>query len=351
MTFQTPAPELAEGMPETWIPLPGATLTPEQQLENRRAANRINQRYARARQKNKIATLEKQNKTLTQQLEDVQKKFSDLEEKYKALQAAVDAARSLLGPGALPQIGVTETQTPQVDPSLTSLAPPDPLPGVDSTPLLSTSDDIFDIPIDFETEFLNARSPTPTSPGLNAFTINGHFHDKDDLSGPGPSWAISLDAAARAGLDSQRLLMNSISNASDGVPVWRSLPLHLPPTNATDKILIDVPDFARQWKMHSGEHYEELLQKSFPSMSSLLVSSANDGSSNPISMLVGKHATMGLEISSFPSRVAYYYIVAQLVRWLVCQSQEAFELLPDFLKPTRLQRNFLHPPWLDVFPG
>jgi hypothetical protein len=164
------------------------------------------------------------------------------------------------------------------------------------------------------------------------------------------SWAGTCDAAAHASFAIQpEAGLRLPPLHTELAPPWQLVPLHLPPTTALDHVLINA-ESGRQWSHQKGELQEELSQGSFPSLSTLLKPSEDDSKTHPISAVVSEHTTWGTSVVSFPSRVAYHYIVAHMLRWLVLRTEESFNQVPESLKPTATQLTVPHPAWIDMFP-
>lgn len=49
-------------------------------------------------------------------------------------------------------------------------------------------------------------------------------------------------------------------------------------------------------------------------------------------------------------QIAFFYAIYLLLRWRALPSDETFDLVPDFLKPTPTQRDHDYPAWIAVVP-
>lgn len=133
------------------------------------------------------------------------------------------------------------------------------------------------------------------------------------------------------------------------LPNWQLLPLHLPATIMLDQVLLKTTESGRQWIRHSGgKQHSELSQPSFPSISSLLNPHPDDDTENPIASAVSAQAWR-TTVTSFSARIAFYYVVASILRWFVAPSEETYNLLPEYIKPTKLQLTVPHAAWIDIF--
>ena len=331
-------------------------MTPDE-AERKRASDRIHQRYSRARKKTQFDQLKAQNAVLTARLEETEKKLKQLQENHEALRALHRTP---------PQQAVAQCEhqlDAQVQPeNLTPLYAPDSssspsfLSSCASANPVVRNDLLFDMSIDFGTglmvDLFNDNSLGLTAP-FNSLSDASELWPANNQPNPDSRaiWANSCGTAVHATLEIEHESNNRLAPIdTERLEIWESVPLHLPPVTSADYVLIGVSESGRKWSRKRGEPYRELSQQSFPSISSLLNPTTHDEASNPVSAAVGKHTTWDTSVISFPSRVAYHYIVAHMVRWLVCRTEDRFNQLPGFLKPTHLQRTVPHPAWVDMFP-
>lgn len=327
-----------------------------EEAERKRASDRINQRYSRARKKSRVEELQKRNAELASRLAETEGRLQRLQHDFDALKGAVGAAH------ALSYSSENSFRDSPSEPSILGASPVTP----SSNNYVSTNQLERDFVLDLPIEFGN---------GIVVNLLNDHGLDRSTSSGVVPeaaesmpwpasdhfihdstlTWAGGQNAAAHAALEIiepfSELSQSALLPDSEQLPIWQSLPVHIiPPTTPIDHVLVNVSELGRRWSRQKGDNYKELSQEGFPSISSLLNPTTGDAALNPISTAVGKHATWGTVVIELPSRVAYHYIVAHMVRWLVCQSEETFNQLPEYLRPTKLQRTISHPAWIDVFP-
>lgn len=328
-----------------------------EEAERKRASDRINQRYSRARKKTRVEELQKRNAELVMQLTETEGRLQRLQHDFDALKGAV---------GSLSQPGQSTSRDSPSNPTVLGASPLTPSSCTYPTRDAQLDRDFFlDLPIDFGNgvvvNLLNDH-------GLDGSTTNNVLLDAAERTYM--NWPISENlihdstltlaggnnAAAHAALEIiepfSELSQSALGQTEpDHIPIWQRLPLHVvPPTTPIEQVLVNVSELGRQWSRQKGESYRELSQECFPSISSLLNPTSGDAALNPISTAVGKHATWGTVVIELPSRVAYHYIVAHMVRWLVCQSKETYDQLPEYLRLTELQRTVPHPAWIDVFP-
>ncbi|CAK7235092.1 hypothetical protein SEUCBS140593_009165 [Sporothrix eucalyptigena] len=131
------------------------------------------------------------------------------------------------------------------------------------------------------------------------------------------------------------------------MPDWQIVPLHLPPVNDLDRFIFDTTNSGRRLQQQTGGA-GELTQAEFPSISSLLNPNLGDDGTKPLTFALATHVVRKSNIRSVTTRIALMYTLSHLLRWLVCRNKSSYDKLPDFLKPTHLQRTVPHPPWVDI---
>jgi hypothetical protein len=347
-----------------------------QQADLKRASDRMHQRYSRARRKAHMDELVAKNVALTDQLAATEEKLKLLQDNYDALRTAINGFHTVASEQyqALvvpileqpPQYIKANLQTNSPTPIQSISTSPSDLPEQGDSSVDSSLQDckngntvvidnfLFDLPIELGTGLmvnffnssLNQHDPFGSLPeACESWPVGNLSPLESNLE-----WANSSGLAAGAMLAIEQQFEALPHQEFAQPPIWQRLPINLAPTTAIDHVLIEVSESGRKSSPQRGKIYEELCQQSFPSISSLLNLTNDDAASHPVSAAVGKHAMWGTTVLSFSSRVAYHYIVAHMVRWLVCRTEESFAQLPDFLKPTELQRKVPHPAWVEVFP-
>ncbi|KIH89752.1 hypothetical protein SPBR_07390 [Sporothrix brasiliensis 5110] len=137
------------------------------------------------------------------------------------------------------------------------------------------------------------------------------------------------------------------SLAPPTTPAWQTVPLHLAPANDLDRFIFDTTNSGRRLQQQSGGA-GELTQAEFPSISSLLNPNLGDDGSKPLTFALATHVVAKSNVRSVTTRIALMYTLSHLLRWLVCRNKSSYDKLPEFLKPTHLQRTVPHPPWVDI---
>lgn len=314
-----------------------ANLTTDQ-VSKKRALDRSNQRSHRAKNKAYIQHLEAKVAELTYNLERAEARLAEYEKQQSE---------------KLTETPVCPTQN---DPGSSTLADPAflDLEGYDSSRLGSNlkeshqaQEGSFDViqsldtlPLDFgagiEVNFFD-------SPQEFTFSNLG-LPDLSSANGTG----LSQSSVIQESLEGSSSFGSSSSN-SLGTPEWQQIPMNIPPTNKLDELIISK---ARSWRDHflrSGHQNTELGEPRFPSISSLLNRPFNEDEDipRPVSDVVAAQVLRS-PIKSLVERIGFMYKLAYFVRWLVCQTEETYKMIPEFLRPTHLQRTVPHPAWIDV---
>lgn len=70
--------------------------------------------------------------------------------------------------------------------------------------------------------------------------------------------------------------------------------------------------------------------------------------SRPVLAAVATHVVWKSPLKNLTGRLSFLYKLAIFLRWCLCPTKENYEAVPDFLKPTPLQRRVPHPVWVDL---
>ncbi|CAK7233860.1 hypothetical protein SBRCBS47491_008754 [Sporothrix bragantina] len=73
-----------------------------------------------------------------------------------------------------------------------------------------------------------------------------------------------------------------------------------------------------------------------------------DTISRPVLAAVASHVVWKSPLKHLTGRLAFLYKLAHFLRWCLCPTKENYDALPDYLKPTMLQRRVPHPVWVDL---
>ncbi|KXJ96985.1 hypothetical protein Micbo1qcDRAFT_229763 [Microdochium bolleyi] len=124
-----------------------------------------------------------------------------------------------------------------------------------------------------------------------------------------------------------------------------------PATCPLDNLLLDFMHERRQ-RAAEGVPTHEVIGPRYPSVSSLL-NPANSVYSHPLSKVFTDILATFPGICTLPEKVAVLYVMFVQMRWSISPTQENYDTLPQFIRPTKAQLSVPHPVWLDhlPFPG
>jgi hypothetical protein len=342
----------------------------ETEVEKKRAIDRANQRYCRAKKRRRLEELEKQVADLSSQLEETQSQLQRFQERERLMRNAFQSVYSLdddippTGPsveGEQESIISRENDTTERTSSITSLPatldeaamslsseitstpPTDELTYAGDPSLASTllgDDSVPCLPLDFGTGITVNLLPSGREFGLLDLGLDySRFYPTQTQT----QSLFSVDSIETpkppSEFDSQ--------SALEVLPIWQQISLHTAATSELDQVIIDTTEAGRQWALKSGQQHGELSQPAFPSISSLLNPSSGDKKSRPISCAVAAQVWRS-PLTTLTGRIAFMYILSHLVRWFVCRTKKTYDQLPDFIKPTKLQQTIPHPAWIDT---
>jgi len=338
--------------------LPVSLMSPEH-AERKRAQDRVNQRYSRARRKSKVEELEQTNKNLLKRLADAEAEIARLRDREIAVRKVLgDAAlNSAIGSEALDaQVGQIQVCT---EGSLGELA----LLSRTSTSstLLSASTATLESPQSLQDITIGSPCLCPTQQFSNACDLNPPFDfgetstfsllasiyieqsTSQDLT-PATHWHTTYDVIPQLGSYESIQSPSIHKHVLDKHP----LPLHFQAKPLLGQLVLQNPEKGRQWKMRPvGHQHNELTQPSFPSISSLLNPRSVDDAEILPATAVSVHVRETM-LTSFTIRVAMHYIVSMLLRWYATLSEDAYRALPENMRPTELQQTVPHAPWIDL---
>jgi hypothetical protein len=164
-------------------------------------------------------------------------------------------------------------------------------------------------------------------------------------------WAKLGDAVYGSGV-----LTHNVLSASPVQPAWKLMPLNSSPSCEIDVLLGELVTIGRKYESQDLR-FPEFVDRKFPSVASLLIpeqpstqaASANQPNGIISSILVG-HVTMSMALKSKVGEFASVWTLFNLLRWKMCQSEDTFEAIPDFLRPTPMQVAVAHPAFMDTYP-
>lgn len=118
------------------------------------------------------------------------------------------------------------------------------------------------------------------------------------------------------------------------------------PTCPLDNLLLDFLQERRQ-RAAEGFPTQEIIGPRYPSVSSLLNPLKE---SHPLSKVFVEILHTFPTISQLPERVATLYVMFLIMRWQIHPSQDNYDRLPEFVRPSASQLAHPHPAWIDHIP-
>lgn len=138
------------------------------------------------------------------------------------------------------------------------------------------------------------------------------------------------------------------SRSPSSTPVWARMPVTSPSTCPLDSILIDFLA-GRQRAAAKGATPSSLVGPAYPSIASLL-NPARSAQTHPLSQIFTDILTKFPDLREIPEKMATWYIMFLIMRWLVLPNNENYQRLPEWVRPTKSQLEQPHPAWIDHLP-
>lgn len=318
------------------------------QVDSTRAADRVNQRFFRAKRKSEVDLLQKQVERLSSELQKTRRELRGYQERERVLRDAFNTAFQVsTTTGSIPG-DFESTFTPDLGSRSTKFDA-----GLVNEVQSTWRDSM---PSSLEDAMNTYQHPFPINfgTGINielsdaneGFDYSMMNLEEDILLHPQPSTGTSPGSAGSSGY-MQDHTMSKAAAALEEIPIWQGLPLNLPPSTQLDHVILDTTVAFRDISQ-SGRHHDEMSASRFPSISSLLNRQAKEVKKlYPVSNAAAAQVWRS-PIDSFPCRVGFMYMLSHLLRWYICRTQESYEKLPTCIRPTFLQRTIPHPAWIDV---
>ncbi|KAJ4256797.1 hypothetical protein NW762_008893 [Fusarium torreyae] len=281
-------------------------MTPSQ-IESKRSIDRENQRYCRAKRKSKLDQLQQQVDALTKQLEDTRKELQASQTREKSWSETFATLRLPNDQGTESKY-VENSERSSKDTSYN-------LASVDyNTSLASYTDSTFDIPpLDSSLSDTSWDLDIPSTPPYTLLSPSAPLPWSSHFTIPSP-------------------------NPS---PPWKSIPLLLSATTQLDLVILTTTDTLRRHGLRNTTN-------PFPSISSLL-NPPGPPSSESCSISDAAAAQVRRSpLQDVLSRVGFLFVLSHLLRWYICRTEESYEQLPAFIRPTKMQLSIPHPAWIDV---
>ncbi|EXJ85542.1 hypothetical protein A1O1_05906 [Capronia coronata CBS 617.96] len=358
-----------------------SSLTPEQ-LAKKRANDREAQRAIRERTKQHIESLERRIQELTsqqpyQELQAVIRQKDAIQAENDEIRRRLASIMSILQPIVGAQ-GLTDLATAAQHNVQPGVGPPNEAFRAGN---LSTSD-----------PYLNGRQQFPVSPHTSQATVEGSTYPPpfgSENHGDGRVWTASRETLShqrdnlQRGLElndsgerlsfnflldslGQRTGPNATSQPQTNSPArqsvypslpdpqapWTILPKNVAPTCPLDGLLVNFLQSRRREATadQDSSHNNPMLNPtSYPSVSSLL-NPSGDHQLDPLSQLMTDIISKFPNISDLPEQAAVLFIMFLNMRWQINPTQENYERLPEWMRPTPMQLFTPHPAWIDHIP-
>lgn len=316
----------------------------EDEVLRKRAIDRENQRYSRAKTKTYIQSLEKRVAELTYQLQDAQNTLDACvcRRDHFAHLRLDDLPEPQLKASALQNNAPTKDLVQDIFPVSTSF-------NQQPFTLDEVAPEFLQLPMDFGTGItVSSCSADPTNVDFWDLSMT----DPTDILAlleDSPPRAMSLEHATE--LDDPE---------SPSLEVWQQMPLHILPSSKLDEVITETMSSWRVRAQQRGQQEAELTEPVFPNISSLLNPLAAKDEPQPAtkycdvrlpplsSIVAAQVGRCSIPVARILERIGFMYNLSHLIRWLVCRSRESYYAMPTFMRPTHLQRTVPHPPWVDT---
>ncbi|KAF2022346.1 hypothetical protein BU24DRAFT_339413 [Aaosphaeria arxii CBS 175.79] len=138
------------------------------------------------------------------------------------------------------------------------------------------------------------------------------------------------------------------AGATDKLAPYEAIPLNTSPTCLSDQILQTFVE--SRWEAYAWSTPGRV--ESYPDKPNL--SALFDGRPNRVvdetSAVVGDIIRSYTEINTLPKQVAVHYVMSTFMKWQVLRTEQAYEQMPEWLRPIKLQLERPHPCWIDRIP-
>lgn len=197
-------------------------------------------------------------------------------------------------------------------------------------------------------------SPHPNSPYAHATADNSNNNDHQmnpAVAAHDSSLQNNIDPALQSAIDpalsSSSGAAGGAGGGGDGGDAFHAIPIkNCQPTCPLDSLLLDFLQERRQ-RAAEGFSTQDIIGPRYPSVSSLLNPLKE---SHPLSKVFIEILHTFPSISQLPERVATLYIMFLIMRWQIHPSQDNYDRLPDFVRPSDPQLYHPHAAWIDHLP-
>ena len=133
-------------------------------------------------------------------------------------------------------------------------------------------------------------------------------------------------------------------------PLYLQLPKNSSPSCPLDSLLLDFLAQRRQ-QLSAGVPMHEVAGPEDPSLFALQdPNSVHTPSCHPVSALLIDILSKFPDIAKLPERVAVFYIMFLVLRWMICPCEPCYLKLPEWARPVKEQILTPHPAWYDHVP-
>jgi len=131
-------------------------------------------------------------------------------------------------------------------------------------------------------------------------------------------------------------------------PYYARLPMNNAPTCPLDTILLDFFN-DRRALVDRGHSQETVIGPSELALRSL-VHHEFIREAHPVSVVILDILSKFPDLHEMPEKIGSYWTMFVLARWQLAPTQELYETMPQWLRPTQLQLERPHPAWIDRVP-
>jgi len=130
---------------------------------------------------------------------------------------------------------------------------------------------------------------------------------------------------------------------------WEVMPRHLPPTCTLDRVFLEFLEEQARVHRVDGTPLSVLAGPPQPDISHIISPKSRPAQNGLTQVVTAIIDTYG-ELVQLPERVALIYILYIWMRWAINPTLEAYDNLPEFIKPRPSQLFTARPIWFDHIP-
>ncbi|KAH8660231.1 hypothetical protein BX600DRAFT_467431 [Xylariales sp. PMI_506] len=346
-----------------------------EKLYRKRALDRQNQRELRHKKKARMLELEEQVEELKRRLADSESQRQHLEASKLDTSMKIDRVVSILAtigqsgdhlglaghshytPDLPAGTHSTVSASDEITSALLSESGnefafqdlPAPWNSLSSVVLPIDSADLFgfnDFSVEMSILSSTCELAVPGQPTTENETWSSPPQFSGETSGP-PNMKRVLKEHTHPEFHEPRIKMNMIRDAT---PIWSIVPRFTDATCNMDHLIMDLIHESRQESDRSKRTKE--FSSNFPSVESLL-NPVLYNPEKPVASTIASHVAKVTKGFSIPEKIAMVYMISILIRWYIRPTEENYDAIPEFLRPTTSQLLIQHPAWIDTvgWPG